>query len=279
MKYLIVAADDFGMTKSMNEGIVKAYKEGIVTSINFMPSGEAFEDARTLAMELKLKEIGGHLALTETSPVAEPDKVSSLVTRGNRFRKDYISLILDLFFKRIREDEIYIELKSQLGRLKALGIKIAYLSSHEHIHMRPDILKIFVELAKEHGIPSIRCIRREKISPPYSVKKIYRTLTAAYFDKRMRESLDTLAISHADNFRGFLDSGSLNESNLINICKSLDDGITELVCHPGFLGPEVLDRYRFHINCEYELYALTSPRVKKIIKEQNINLINYSEFL
>ena len=69
MKCLIVTADDFGLSKSINEGIVKAYKDGIVTSISLIPTGEAFHDAVALARDLKLEDIGAHLSLTETGPL------------------------------------------------------------------------------------------------------------------------------------------------------------------------------------------------------------------
>ena len=42
-KYLIVTADDLGLTGSINEGIAKACAEGIVTAVSVIPTGEAFE--------------------------------------------------------------------------------------------------------------------------------------------------------------------------------------------------------------------------------------------
>ena len=63
MKYLIVSADDFGLTKTTNQGIAKAYNEGIATCIQFMPSGAAFEHALGLAQELGLKVPDGVLSV------------------------------------------------------------------------------------------------------------------------------------------------------------------------------------------------------------------------
>ena len=69
MKYLIVTADDLGLARSINEGIAMAYRDGIVKSISAIPTGEAFEDALRIVKDLGLKEIGAHLALTETEPL------------------------------------------------------------------------------------------------------------------------------------------------------------------------------------------------------------------
>jgi predicted glycoside hydrolase/deacetylase ChbG (UPF0249 family) len=45
MKRLILNADDFGMTRGVNEGIIRAHREGILTSTTLMADGEAFDDA------------------------------------------------------------------------------------------------------------------------------------------------------------------------------------------------------------------------------------------
>src|SRR3989338_4936855 len=116
MKYLIVSADDFGLTKSINEGIVKAYKEGIVTSLNLLPTGEAFEDALNLAKGLKLEDIGAHISLTETGPLTDPGLIPSLVTRGGRFYKNHNEFFLKFFLGAIDRDQVYVELKNQLDR-------------------------------------------------------------------------------------------------------------------------------------------------------------------
>lgn len=279
MKQLIITADDFGLTNGINEGIVKAYKEGVVTFLSFIPTGEAFEDALRLMRNLKLDSIGAHLSLTETSPLTEPGRIPGLVAKDNGFYKSHNEFFLKLFLGKIRQDEIYIELKRQLDTLEKTGLKITNLSSHEYIHIVPEILNIFVRLAKEYDIPSIRYPHKDLPIRGFKPDRIYRSLVLSYFDKRMKPILDTASIIYPEHFLGFLDSGKIRESSLIDMVKSLSEGATEIICHPGFLGPEILDRYRWHLSCEEELYALTSPAVKKIIKDKGIKLINYKEFL
>lgn len=279
MKYLIVTADDFGLSKSINEGIVKAYREGIVTSLNLMPAGWAFEDAIALAGSIKLEEAGAHLSLTETSPVANPRAIPTLVTGKGAFHKTHTQFFLKLFLNRIERKHIYTELKEQLDRLKETGIRINHISSHEHIHMMPYVLDIFIELAKEYGIPAIRYPRKERLVWPFTVKKICRRLLLSYLEKGMRKILDNSGLLCTDKFLGFLDSGKIRENVLSGMFASLQEGTTELVTHPGFLSPEVLDRCIFYSNCETELAALTSRRVKDIIADNGIRLIKYSEFI
>ncbi|MBN1526292.1 MAG: ChbG/HpnK family deacetylase [Candidatus Omnitrophica bacterium] len=279
MKKLIVNADDLGLAKSINEGIARACREGIVTFISPIPSGEAFDDAARLAAELKLEEIGAHLALSETVPVTDPARIPTLVTKEGRFYPHHNEFLLKFFLGMVKRDEIYLELKNQLERLRKLNIRITNISSHEHVHMVPEILKIFVRLAKEYDIPSIRYPRGEGGPVPLAPAKFYRSIVLSCFEKRMGDIARKSGLAYTGHFRGFLDSGDLNEGALIGIIGGLQDGTTELVCHPGFLGPEVVDRYRWHINCETELFALTSPRVRKALDNKSVKLISYKDLL
>lgn len=277
MKYLIVAADDFGLTTSVNAGIYKAMREGVVTALNLMPSGDAFDDAVSLAKSLDTKEIGAHLSLTESSPVSGKNKIPTLTDKDGRFRKNHMAFFLEYLFGKISTDEVYSELRAQLDKLKDAGARPLCLSSHEHIHMVPGILKIFLKLAKEYDIPSIRCVRSEPVIPPMGVKKVFKSLIGRYLANVNAEGYKCSTIVCADNFLGFLDSGSLNEAILEKMITSLKDGVTELVCHPGFIGPEILEKYRFHLNCEDELFALTSKKIRKLIEREKIGLVGYSE--
>jgi len=279
VKRLIVAADDFGLTQSVNEGIARACRDGIVTSVNIIPTGEAFEDALRLAKEMGLREIGAHLALTETGPVTEASGIPTLVAGGTAFHKGHTGFGLRYFLGRIDLDEAYVELKGQLEKVDGTGLTITNLSSHEHIHMLPDILDIFVKLAREYGVPAIRYPHQELARPVSGGGRTARRLVLSCFEKGMGATLRAAGIAHPDHFLGFLDSGNLGEDVLIDMIGSLRDGTTELVCHPGFLGARVLDRYPFHRNCEAELAALTSARVKKLLASSGVRLVRYGECL
>lgn len=279
MKGLIVVADDFGMSASINRGIATSVREGIVTFISFMPSGEAFRDASRLAAEMELEEMGAHLALSETVPVSDPSKVRTLLTKEGRFYPYHNEFLFNLFLGRVREEEVYLELKAQLEALKGLNIRITNLSSHEHIHMVPAMLKIFIRLAKEYDIPSIRYPRCEGMPKSPDIAKLYRSVVMTYFERGMAGILPSSGLAFTDHFRGFLDSGRLSEGPLLDIIGSLKEGTSELVCHPGYLGPEIADRYRWHAGCETELSALTSQRAKEAIEASGARLIGYKDFL
>ena len=269
VKYLIVTADDLGLAKSINEGIAKACREGIVSSVSVIPAGEAFGDAVKIIKDLGIKEIGAHLALTETKPLLN---FSKFYKNHNRFFKD-------IFFGKTDLEWAHKELKAQLELLKKAGVKITHINSHEHIHMIPEILDIFVSLAKEFNIPALRYPRRDRPMRPFNISDLYKKSILAYFSGRSIDIFKNSGLLYTDHFLGLLDAGKLEEDLLIEMLGGLKDGVTELVCHPGFLSPEVIDSYKWHIGAEAELFALTDPRVKNAINNNGIKLISYEDFL
>ena len=145
--------------------------------------------------------------------------------------------------------------------------------------MMPGILEIFIKLAKEYNIPCIRYMDDNSKIAGFCPAKYFRALVQSLFKDKMKRALDASSIKHANRLLGFIDSGHMDEERLAGMLRDLGDGVTELITHPGFMGPEVLDRYRFHMNCERELSALTSPHVKEMIKEGGIELGGYAAFL
>lgn len=268
MKYLIVNADDFGMTKGINAGIVQAMAEGIVTDTSLIACGGAFDDAVRLARANGIRRIGAHLSLTEVPP---------LVLR--RRIKNYSVLALKLLSGAVSLEEARSELKCQLDRIRGEGFEITHLDSHENIHILPGLRGIFVDLAVEYKIPAIRLLRENGMHGAPRAGKFYRLFISRYFSGKSEKDLKAAGLFSPDRLLGFLDSGRLSEALLIDMLNSLEEGVTELAAHPGFLSPELIDSYRWHINCEDELYALTSPKARRVIEDNRIKLVSYSHFL
>jgi predicted glycoside hydrolase/deacetylase ChbG (UPF0249 family) len=243
-----------------------------------MPSGGAFENALTLLKENGITETGAHLSLTQTHPLTEYSKVSTLVTSAGKFHNDYKTFFLRFISGKIDIVQAYFELKKQMEMLNATGLKITNLSSHENIHMVPSILNLFVRLAKEFKVKAIRFPHGDR-SFHYGINMIYKKIVLSFFEKRMRKILNASGIVFPDYFYGFLDSGKMNENIVLQLIETMEKGITELICHPGILDQGLTKNYRFYNNCESELKAITSPRVRKLVEDKNIQLVSYGDFL
>jgi len=78
---LIINADDFGMSEEVNEAVIRAYKEGVLTSTSLMVTGAAFEQAVRLAKENPGLGVGIHLVSVVGQSVLPHSEIGSLLMR------------------------------------------------------------------------------------------------------------------------------------------------------------------------------------------------------
>lgn len=252
MKELIVNADDFGFTHEVNAGIVHAHRHGVLTSTTLMANGDAFEDAVRLARETPSLDIGAHLVLVQGR---------SLVT-GKRFPERPRELIAELARSRLN---VYAELRAQIEKIIAAGIKPTHLDSHKHTHLLPGVFRAVVRLAHEFEIPYVRL--------PLDASIPFASLPCAAAARFYRGVAGRSGVRMTDNFLGFRLTGSLTEHTFAAALSKLPEGTTEFMCHPGFLGPE-LERAptRLKESRVRELEALTSPRIRDLLDAKAIRL-------
>ena len=238
---LIVNADDFGFNRDVNAGIVEAHRQGILTATTLMANGNAFDDAVALARENPSLDVGCHLSLVQGCSVVDP----------SRRLPPTIAAFLRALIR--RELNVYKEGYAQLSKLHAAGIRPTHIDTHKHTHLLPPVLDAVIKLANEFEIP---WIRRRFITP--SVTNGLRGLKTT------------------DHFIGFLLTGKLNTENLARTLSKLPEGLTEFMCHPGKMGPELqASRTRLKESREIELAALLSPKVRQAIEQRGIELVNY----
>jgi len=78
-RLLIVNADDFGRSEGIDNGIMRAHREGIVTSTTFMTNAPSTPHAASLARGTPTLDLGVHLVLTYARPLSNPARIRSLV--------------------------------------------------------------------------------------------------------------------------------------------------------------------------------------------------------
>jgi len=135
MRYLIVNADDFGYSKSVNRGIVEAHDKGIVTSASLMVERPAAVEAASLAAQRPRLGLGLHAEVRRwrTSRLPRRGSARSATAVGSRAAED---------------------LRRQLDRFRVLvGREPSHLDSHQHRHLAELIRPGFEEVAAEVGIP------------------------------------------------------------------------------------------------------------------------------
>ncbi len=257
MKRLIINADDFGFTSDVNEGIVYAHREGVLTSTTLMANGSAFEHAVRLAKETPTLDVGCHLVLVQGR---------SLVT-GLPFPEGPQGLIAALAQRRL---DVYSELRAQLEKIMAAGIRPTHLDSHKHTHIVPAVFRAVVRLAHEFHIPYVRLPVAASVPMP----EVSRRLLRRYYGRLSRD----YQVKMTDHFLGFRLTGRLTERTFATALAALPEGTTEFMCHPGFLRDELRAApTRLKQSRELELEALISPRIRDLIRERGLQLTPFGE--
>lgn len=145
-RVLIVNADDFGLSKGQNYGIVEAYRNGVVTSTTALVNGEAIDHAAQLSRELPALGVGMHFVLTLGKPVSEMPGLTRDGLLGKWIWQMAEEDTLPL-------DEIAHELACQYQRfIDVFGREPTHLDSHHHVHMFPQIFPIVARFAAQRGI-------------------------------------------------------------------------------------------------------------------------------
>jgi chitin disaccharide deacetylase len=259
VRQLVVNADDFGFTRDVNQGIIEAHRNGILTATTIMSDGAAFDDAVRLARENPLLDIGVHLVLVGQPPF--PMTVAQL-TRA-------------VMLGRIR---IYEELSAQVRRVLDAGLSPSHLDTHKHTHLLPPVLDAVARISEEFNIP---WVRRPFDFPLTSRGVSWKKRVVSRAFGVVRGRFDRVLTRHGcrstDHFAGFQITGKFDASDLAALIRSLPEGSTEFMCHPGICTAELrAARTRLKESREEELRALTAPEVRDALRDSGVELVAFS---
>jgi predicted glycoside hydrolase/deacetylase ChbG (UPF0249 family) len=285
MKRLIVNADDFGFTRGVNSGIVRACIEGILTSTTIMANGDAFEHAVEVAREHPQLAIGCHLAAVGGRPVSKDD--SPLVDKNGLLPLTLTQLMMKIATGRVRASDIEREFCAQLERVNRAGIKPTHLDTHKHTAVHPAVTLALARAANAFGISWVRFPFERNGGSLGAAARLNRR---AYFKQRLvaqatrlsalnfQSLLDQHRLHTPDYFCGVALTGLLDSEALIKIIKSLRVGTTELMCHPSLYDQDLENApTRLKKERQRELDALLDAGVRQSLVEENVRLISYAE--
>jgi chitin disaccharide deacetylase len=154
-KLIVVHADDVGVTHSVNAATVTALGTGLVNSASIMVPCPWFPEIADYAKAHQDLDFGLHLTLTAErvyyrwGPAAPRDRVPSLVDENGYFWHDWTPST------RIDPKDVEIELRAQIDRALAMGVRPTHLDSHQYrlIMTNKELFDVFVKLAHEYRLP------------------------------------------------------------------------------------------------------------------------------
>ncbi|HMG63122.1 MAG TPA: ChbG/HpnK family deacetylase [Streptosporangiaceae bacterium] len=239
---LIVRADDFGMCHSVNDGILRAFTEGIVTQASVMVPCPWFTEAAAMTRSHAIP-VGVHQTLT-----CEWDYLRwRPLTGGPSLTGPDGTFLRSVAEARdaIAHEDAVAELLAQIARFTAEDLPLDYLDVHmgavapkayAEVADQVDTLFLYSALARERGLTSIEGLSE-------------------------RETGD-------------------KKDWLVSYLRELGPGTHMLVVHPAVGGPEIAsitgpDSIPYRWAEEYriaDLEVLTDPEVAALISERGIEL-------
>ena len=286
MRQLIVNADDFGITRGVNQGIIRSHREGIVTSATIMAGGDAFDDAAQSVRGKSSLAVGVHVVLTGGRAVAPREKIGALADSEGRLPASLSQLLSRWHAGLIRRQDVENEMCAQIAKVLDAGIKPTHLDTHKHAHCHPWVVKALASAAKKFGIARVRMpFENLRAFFPQAAKGVRPRISRRLFVVASRAGYPAFRTIvrrnhlHAPgHFFGFASTGRLDRDVIIHILRHLPEGTSELVCHPGICDTDLRSQpTRLLEQRQAELTALVDPLVRKAIVAEDVRLINYGD--
>jgi predicted glycoside hydrolase/deacetylase ChbG (UPF0249 family) len=273
-RLLIVNADDFGLTQGVCRAIVRAHRDGIVTSASALAVGPAFSSCSTMLHDVPDLGVGVHLAVVgEDPPLLSRSEIPSLVDRDGRLPLSWRRFLPRACAGRIAVEDLRRELNAQLDAVSdALpGRRLTHLDTHQHLHLWPPLGSLVIELARERGIPAVRVTR--------SIGRGGRSVVVNQLGRRFDTKAAAAGLRTTDSFAGFDEGGILATDALVRTIDRV--GATnaqsvEVGIHPGENGDADLARYKWGYRWAEELEALMSPEAREAVERNGFTLGSYS---
>jgi predicted glycoside hydrolase/deacetylase ChbG (UPF0249 family) len=267
LKRLIVTADDVGLHPGMTRGALAAHDGGIVTAVSVSPNGRDFEPAVELLRDRPRLDVGAHLTLVGERPLSDPVRIPTLVGADGRLHSKYPAFAARYALGRLRAADLETELRAQVERLLATGLRVVHLNSHQHLHLLPRVLDVVLKLAREHGIPVVRVPNEPEAG--FSPRGLQlRALNA--LGRRARGK-----ISAPERTIGVRAAGHLTAETLRRALDKVQ-GVTELVCHPGLGGADLAREYDWGYGWDEETAALLDPALPDLLREKGVSLTSFT---
>jgi chitin disaccharide deacetylase len=267
---LIVTGDDFGRSRSANMAIIRAHREGILTSASLMVNESYADEAVALYRQNPELGIGLHVTLVDGRSTLKPSEIIGVVDHKFRFESSRVQAGLRYFLQGQNRMYLRQEIDAQVRRYRVMGIPLEHLDGHHNFHLHPTVFSLIKRHSHAWDIPAVRLTRDPLLTNLRlaSGRYLYRLVHAIIISKlasRAEASLKRRGIRYTDAVFGLLQSGRITEDYLLRLIDNLHPGTFELYTHPD------------GENHAHETRALCSPKVRARIEERGIRLIRYRD--
>ena len=279
---VIFHGDDFGLTSGVNRGIIRSFREGLLTSASLVAGGEAAQEALALAKDNPGLDMGLHLTLCDERPVLRPRDLSSIIPSGDRFPSRN-HLLKTILFRRIDYREVGAEWRAQVETVLDAGIRISHLDSHQFVHLFPGLLSVCLKIVRTYDIPFVRAAMVDPASLNAGLRRFIKWTCLAGWSRLYASRLLASPVRTIPSV-GFLSAGGgLTRDALLKTLAALRSkpappcGV-EVILHPGTGDAHTSMKYRhWGYDWKKDLDLLTDRALKKDLAQRGIQTTSFGK--
>jgi chitin disaccharide deacetylase len=282
-RLLIVNADDFGLCRSVNEGVTQLLADRAISSTTIMMNCSWASDAvTTLNSTVPDADIGVHWTLTSEwakyrwGSVCRSRATESLCLADGTFPATVAEVE-----RRADPEEVRHELIAQTEAALAKGLNLTHADNHMGsvygLHSGNDLLPVAFDVCETYGLP---------FRLPRHILPMGGSAIPLELEKRAKirvRQADDRGIVLPDYLIGpefHVNSGETYEhvkAEGVRLLRDLLPGVTEWISHPSKLTDELLSFHTHASKRGMELVFWQDPDIKAILAEESIRLIGWKE--
>jgi len=266
-KLLIIHADDLGMSHSVNAASMKAFETGFVNSGSIMVPCPWFPEIASYAKSRPNFDLGIHLTLTSEwnfyrwRPVTPERRTPTLYDKQGYFYASQAEII-----ERASIRDIEIEIRNQIERACAFGIRPTHLDSHMNIlYTNQTLFKMFLEVSREYKLPVMMpkewFAQNDLLSMVLNPNDIL---------------IDRIVQAHTNI------AAERWQSYYTRLVKDLKPGVTEIIAHLAYDDEEMRAVTTGHVDWgaswrQRDFDFFTSEAFHQLLEENDIKLVTFLE--
>lgn len=244
---LIVNADDCNLTPGVTRAILECHDKGILSSTTFMINLPIERSTVRELLKRKSLGVGIHLNVTLKKAVAKPASVRSLLGADGNFRK-----VGEQTGKPPKAADLSREYQAQIDLFKKVfSRKPTHLDTHHQTHDHPLFFRVLNDLALKNKLP----VRRSRLSVIKPAQRPAKT-TDYIFGNLTKE-------------------GYWREATLRAVITTLPQGVSEIMCHPGYNDRDLQAISSFTAGRPEELKLFRSAGIKDLLKNFSVRLAHF----
>lgn len=268
-KLLIVHADDAGVSHSTNAAIIAAFEKKAINSASIMVPCPWFPEIAAYAKAHPELDWGIHITLTaewknyKWGGVSSSNEISSLLDKDG-----YMYASVEEFKKHAQPEEVRKEIRAQIRKAMAAGIKLTHLDNHMgSLFSSPELFKIYQETGREFHLP---------VMVPVNLVHIMAPQLLPYIDTVNNTPLDQFITAFkaapAGKWHEYYDQA----------LKQLKPGINEIIFHLAYDDDEMKAVTIEHPDFgaawrQNDFNYVTSGAFKELLEKEGIRLITWKD--